>query len=204
MEWNERITVNPEVLGGRPAVKGTRLSVSFILELLAAGSSERAILDNYPQLSQDDIRACLRYASESLEPRQVPQIRNLLDDKAIPCDVLAILSQADAEFRRHDACGGSRLLWQAVKRSIQHIAVKRGWPAENDGELEQVIERLGNETDDENGGLNLIGGFGNALAVRDNANGEWLCESDIDFFARLMPPFIESIFAAAEQPAGTV
>ncbi len=74
MEWNERITVNPKVLGGRPAVKGTRLSVSFILELLAAGSAERAILANYPQLSQDDIRACLRYASDSLEPTKTTPI----------------------------------------------------------------------------------------------------------------------------------
>lgn len=70
MEWNERITIDPKVLGGRPAVKGTRLPVAFILELLAAGSAEQAILVNHPQLSPADIRACLRYASESLEPKK--------------------------------------------------------------------------------------------------------------------------------------
>lgn len=70
MEWQARIATNPKVLGGRPAVKGTRLPVSLILELLAAGSGEKAILENYPQLSRDDIRACLRYASDSLEPKR--------------------------------------------------------------------------------------------------------------------------------------
>ena len=68
MEWNERITTNPKILGGRPAVKGTRLPVSLILELLASGSSEASILAGYSRLSVEDIRACLRYASASLEP----------------------------------------------------------------------------------------------------------------------------------------
>ena len=68
MDWQERIVSTPGIVGGRPRIKGTRLAVSFILDLLAAGSSEADILAGYRRLSAVDVRACLRYASESLEP----------------------------------------------------------------------------------------------------------------------------------------
>ena len=68
MDWRERIVSTPGVVGGRPRIKGTRLAVSLILEFMSAGSTEVEILEGYPQLSADDVRACLRYASESLEP----------------------------------------------------------------------------------------------------------------------------------------
>ena len=63
MSWPERIVIEPEVLAGKPVVRGTRLAVEFILELLAAGQSEAGILANYPGLTRDDILACLAYAS---------------------------------------------------------------------------------------------------------------------------------------------
>jgi uncharacterized protein (DUF433 family) len=63
MPPSERITVDPEVLAGKPIVRGTRLAVEFILELLAAGQSENELLTNYPGLTRDDILACLSYAS---------------------------------------------------------------------------------------------------------------------------------------------
>ncbi len=59
----ERITVNPRILGGKPIIEGTRISVEFILELLASDVSEEDILTDYPHLSREDIRACLRYAA---------------------------------------------------------------------------------------------------------------------------------------------
>jgi len=59
----ERIIVDPEILAGKPVVRGTRLAVEFILELLAAGRSEQEILADYPGLTRDDILACLAYAS---------------------------------------------------------------------------------------------------------------------------------------------
>ena len=74
MDWQERIVSDPGVVGGRPRIKGTRLSVSFILELMSAGSSEAEILKSYPQLCAVDIRACLRYASERLEPPVTTEI----------------------------------------------------------------------------------------------------------------------------------
>ena len=61
----ERITANPKILGGKPIIKGSRLSVAFILELLASDVSEEEILGDYPHLTRDDIHACLKYAARS-------------------------------------------------------------------------------------------------------------------------------------------
>ncbi|NOX60888.1 MAG: DUF433 domain-containing protein [Chloroflexi bacterium] len=61
----DRITANPKILGGKPVIRGTRLSVEFILELLASGMSEEAILEDYPHITREDIRACLKYAARS-------------------------------------------------------------------------------------------------------------------------------------------
>lgn len=60
--WPERIVADPEILGGKPVVRGTRLSAELILELLAAGQSESEIIANYPGLTKEDILACLAYA----------------------------------------------------------------------------------------------------------------------------------------------
>ena len=63
MDWEERVELNPEVLAGKPVVKGTRLSVQLILELLADDWSPEEVLEQYPTLTRDDVLACLRYAS---------------------------------------------------------------------------------------------------------------------------------------------
>ncbi|MBI3681147.1 MAG: DUF433 domain-containing protein [Acidobacteria bacterium] len=63
MPLSERIVVDPEILAGKPVIRGTRLAVEFVLELLAAGQSEQDLLTNYPGLTHDDILACLSYAS---------------------------------------------------------------------------------------------------------------------------------------------
>jgi uncharacterized protein (DUF433 family) len=63
MALSERIVVDPEVLAGKPVIRGTRLAVEFILELLAAGQSENELLADYPGLTREDILACLSYAS---------------------------------------------------------------------------------------------------------------------------------------------
>ncbi len=71
MNWQERITVDPAILVGKPIVKGTRLAVEFVVDLLAQGWSEAEILRNYPGLTHEDIRACLRYANEILRAERV-------------------------------------------------------------------------------------------------------------------------------------
>jgi uncharacterized protein (DUF433 family) len=64
MDWRDRITVDPKILVGKPVVKGTRISVELIVDLLAVGWTHEQVLDSYPTLKADDIRACLSYASE--------------------------------------------------------------------------------------------------------------------------------------------
>jgi uncharacterized protein (DUF433 family) len=63
MTWSDRIVIDPAVLIGKPVIRGTRLAVEFIIDLLALDWSEADILKNYPGLSSEDIRACLAYAS---------------------------------------------------------------------------------------------------------------------------------------------
>ena len=58
----KRITADPEIFGGKPTIRGMRISVELILSLLAQGETVDTILSDYPDLEQDDIRACLAYA----------------------------------------------------------------------------------------------------------------------------------------------
>jgi uncharacterized protein (DUF433 family) len=63
----ERIVLNPNVMVGKPVIRGTRLTVDFILNLLAHGATETEILDEYKGLTQEDIRACFLFATKSLK-----------------------------------------------------------------------------------------------------------------------------------------
>jgi uncharacterized protein (DUF433 family) len=71
MNWEDRIVLDEEILAGKPTVKGTRLAVEFIIDALAQGWTEADILDNYPGLTPQDIRACLVYASRILQAERV-------------------------------------------------------------------------------------------------------------------------------------
>lgn len=63
MGWEDRITVNPAVRGGKPCIKGTRITVYDVLEYLAGGMSEGEILADFPDLTRQDIRAALAFAA---------------------------------------------------------------------------------------------------------------------------------------------
>jgi uncharacterized protein (DUF433 family) len=63
----DRITFNPRQCGGRPCIRGMRIRVKDVLDMLAAGATEGEILRDYPYLEQDDIRACLEYASAQVD-----------------------------------------------------------------------------------------------------------------------------------------
>ena len=69
--WQDRIALDPQVLVGKPVVKGTRLAVEFIIDLLAQGWPEAEILRNYPGLTHEDVQACLAYASATLRAEKV-------------------------------------------------------------------------------------------------------------------------------------
>ena len=71
MNWQDRISVDPKVLVGKPVIKGTRIAVEFLVELLANGWTLEQILKNYPQLTSEDIHAALHYATDSLKQEHV-------------------------------------------------------------------------------------------------------------------------------------
>ncbi len=66
-DWEDRIVVDPKILVGKPVIRGTRLSVEFILDLLANCWTIEQVLEEYPQLKQEDIIAVLRYAAEMVK-----------------------------------------------------------------------------------------------------------------------------------------
>jgi uncharacterized protein (DUF433 family) len=71
MPEHPRISLAPDVLVGKPVIRGTRLSVEFVIGLMADGWSETDILGNYPGISHDDIIACLAYARDALSSEKV-------------------------------------------------------------------------------------------------------------------------------------
>ena len=71
MEWRDRIIVDPAVLVGKPVLKGTRLAVEFVVDLLANGWTNDQIRDNYAGITDEDIRACLAYAKDVLQHERV-------------------------------------------------------------------------------------------------------------------------------------
>jgi uncharacterized protein (DUF433 family) len=71
MDLQDRIVVDPAILVGKPVIRGTRLAVEFIIELLAQGWSEAEVLRNYPGLTREDIQACFAYASNALRMEKV-------------------------------------------------------------------------------------------------------------------------------------
>jgi uncharacterized protein (DUF433 family) len=71
MDWRTRISFSPQVLVGKPVVKGTRISVEQVLKVMADGWSEEDVLRAYPHLTRDDVHACLAYAAEALASERV-------------------------------------------------------------------------------------------------------------------------------------
>lgn len=68
----DRIAIDPRVCFGKPCIRGTRIWVSLVLDMLASGTPEAEILADYPQISAEDIRACLAYGAEVARERIVP------------------------------------------------------------------------------------------------------------------------------------
>ena len=66
-----RITLDPKVLVGKPVIRGTRLSVEFVIGLMADGWIEAEILENYPGIAHEDVIACLAYARDTLSSEKV-------------------------------------------------------------------------------------------------------------------------------------
>jgi len=66
MDWRQYVHSDPEILSGKPVVKGTRLAVDFILRLFAAGWTEQQVLENYPTLTPEALRAVFAFVAECM------------------------------------------------------------------------------------------------------------------------------------------
>lgn len=71
MDWRERIVIDPKILVGKPLIRGTRISVEFVIDLLARGWSVEDVLAEYDHLQAEDVRACLLYARDMLAEERV-------------------------------------------------------------------------------------------------------------------------------------
>ena len=64
MNWRDHIEVNPQVMGGKPVIRGTRITVEVVLEWLAAGWTEAEVFENYPRLTPDSLKAVFAFSRE--------------------------------------------------------------------------------------------------------------------------------------------
>ena len=72
MNWKERIRIDSQICHGKPCIKGTRIWVSLVLDLLASGESVEGVIAEYPQITKDDVLACIAYGAEMSRERFVP------------------------------------------------------------------------------------------------------------------------------------
>lgn len=75
MPWQDHIAIDPDVLVGKPVVKGTRIAVALIVDLLGRGYTVDQILQQYDHLTRDDVQACLAYAAQVLQAEKIYESR---------------------------------------------------------------------------------------------------------------------------------
>jgi uncharacterized protein (DUF433 family) len=76
MVYRDRIEINPNVCSGKPVIRGTRILVTSILSQLSAGESPQRVCQGYPELTDEDIRAALEFAKESVEATEIAALRD--------------------------------------------------------------------------------------------------------------------------------
>jgi uncharacterized protein (DUF433 family) len=76
VDWRNRIIADPDVLVGKPVIKGTRISVELVIDLLAAGYTRDQIIQQYDHLTLDDIQACLAYARDVIRSEKVYSLKS--------------------------------------------------------------------------------------------------------------------------------
>ncbi|MGH7895797.1 MAG: DUF433 domain-containing protein [Candidatus Binatia bacterium] len=75
VRWQDHIAIDPDVLVGKPVVKGTRIAVEMVVDLLGRGYTVEQVLQQYDHLTRDDVQACLAYAAEVLQSEKVYALR---------------------------------------------------------------------------------------------------------------------------------
>lgn len=128
-----RISIQPNVCFGKPCIRGTRIWVSLVLDLLATGSTTAELLQEYPQLKEDDIRACLLYGAEAACPgrgcRQEPRVgwqgrASVEDDSGLESRAAGALSRSAGEGRG----GGQDLKCSGAGRRRESRSGRTGTP----------------------------------------------------------------------------
>ena len=76
MVYRDRIEINPQVCSGKPVIRGTRVLVTSILSQLSAGESVEAVRQGYPELTDEDVRAAIEFAKESVEATEIAALRD--------------------------------------------------------------------------------------------------------------------------------
>jgi uncharacterized protein (DUF433 family) len=76
MLYRDRIEINPQVCSGKPVIRGTRVLVTSILSQLSAGESVEAVRQGYPELTDEDVRAAIEFAKESVEATEIAALRD--------------------------------------------------------------------------------------------------------------------------------
>jgi uncharacterized protein (DUF433 family) len=71
MAWQDRIVIDPDVLVGKPVVKGTRIAVELVIDLLGRGYTTAQVIEQYDHVTAEDVQACLAYAAEVLQSEKV-------------------------------------------------------------------------------------------------------------------------------------
>ena len=71
MEWRDHIAIDPSILVGKPVIKGTRIAVEFVVDLLGRGWTVEQVLAEYDHLTREDVQACLAYSAETLKAERV-------------------------------------------------------------------------------------------------------------------------------------
>ncbi|WIM06019.1 MAG: DUF433 domain-containing protein [Candidatus Nitricoxidivorans perseverans] len=82
MDWKDRIVATPDTLVGKPRIKGTRMGVEFIMQLFASGWTEAQVLESYPHLSQEDLRAVFAFVHDCIKDEGFI-MRSVIDEAAI-------------------------------------------------------------------------------------------------------------------------
>jgi uncharacterized protein (DUF433 family) len=102
MDWRDRMIIDPNVLVGKPVIKGTRISVELVIDLLGRGYSQEQILQQYDHVAAEDIQACLAYASELLTVEKVYSLvsqTNAMDAQDYPVRHFARMAQFATELK---------------------------------------------------------------------------------------------------------
>ena len=129
MNWETYIHSDPDILVGKPVIKGTRLSVEFILGLLSAGWTEQQIFENYPTLNQNSLRAVFAFTCEcmremTLEDQEdlIRILQNRLRDRRRD-ELIQDVQEAQQEFAlgEYKPVTPSQLIWQVVQELMADV-----------------------------------------------------------------------------------